>query len=374
MAIALKPVTLTPGVSSNVPLNNLGSILAIKLTNGTPFDITVSGFGFNGSGIVPAGTEYMLHAEVENSGVISLYPVNNVGASGTGIANLTVFVIGEKLPPGNWPVTVPAQTVSAKVSTVTDLINDGNISGHQFLESTVSGAPGSTWSFTNDGNASFIGVLVANIVDKLIQISNVDPLLAIGIAGHLTEVLGSLTIDQVLTITGNMIANGGMNINTIRDNVAGNVQVTLAAAGITIANILTLTSNLNLNGGSIFDSQGNGVIAVTDTGGVTQNTRLQSTSVINFQVPGGTSIAHIDSTGFHLDAGAVAFLSGSFAHVQRFTGTGNGTVATGVTNPFSIVNDACTVSGSSQTIGMTIASSSVVTTGAALAWHGTAYN
>jgi hypothetical protein len=65
--------------------------------------------------------------------------------------------------------------------------------------------------------------------------------------------------------------------------------------------------------------------------------------------------------------------NGSLSAITTFSGTGNGTVATGVTSPTAIAFDPCTVSGSSQTIGGTNASSSVVTTGAGLAWRGTAW-
>src|SRR5260370_14631523 len=82
---------------------------------------------------------------------------------------------------------------------------------------------------------------------------------------------------------------------------------------------------------------------------------------INFQTPNGTTQAYVDSAGIHAASGNAVFFSvGSFTRVSRFTGTANRTVATGLTNPFSILNDACTLSASSQTLGMTIASSSVV--------------
>jgi hypothetical protein len=83
----------------------------------------------------------------------------------------------------------------------------------------------------------------------------------------------------------------------------------------------------------------------------------------------------LDTAGVHAGAGNAVFFSvGSFTGVSRFTGTGSGTVATGLTNPFSIMADPCNVSGSSQTFGATRASSSVVTVGAALGWEATAYN
>src|SRR5438094_9278398 len=108
MPIALPAVSLTPGTTSKVSLVNLGAIQALKVTNGTPFDLTTSGFGISGGNlIVPAGLEYLLHAEDGNTGHIDILPVNNIGASGTGVANLVVYLQNERLPQGTWPVSVP---------------------------------------------------------------------------------------------------------------------------------------------------------------------------------------------------------------------------------------------------------------------------
>lgn len=119
MAQALSPVQLTPGVPSTVYLKSPGTIQAVKLSNGSPFDLTVSGFGFSGSGVVPAGTEYLLHADVENRGQITLLPVNNFGVSGTGVANMTVFFVDEPLPKGTWPIQIPTQVVPSSVNATT---------------------------------------------------------------------------------------------------------------------------------------------------------------------------------------------------------------------------------------------------------------
>jgi hypothetical protein len=190
----------TPGVQINQQLQNPGLVRSVKVSNGTPFDLVESGFGVKGNQIQPAGTEYMLHAEIENQGTIGILPVNNVGATGTGVIGLTIYFISDTPPIGTWPVPIPTQIVQAKVTTVTDLINDGNVAGHVFLESTVAGAPGSTWSLTNDGNNSFIAVLIANVVHKLIQLANSGNELKLGESGNITEVLGQLLIDQLLTV------------------------------------------------------------------------------------------------------------------------------------------------------------------------------
>lgn len=216
MPIPIGPITAVPGVTSSTPLINLGSIQALKISNGSPFDLTISGFGIIGSEIVPAGTEYRLHDNGQNLGALNILPVNNSGISGTGIVNLVAYLVGEKLPEGIWPLTIPTQIVQAKVANVPAVVNDGNPIGTQFLESTVSGAPGSTWSFTNDGNNSFIAVLISNVVHKLIQFANSGNELKLGdtTAGQITEVLSQLTVDQVLNVTKSINLSGASNTVT----------------------------------------------------------------------------------------------------------------------------------------------------------------
>jgi hypothetical protein len=347
MAIPLAPVTLVPGVPVPVTLGNVGVIQAVKLSNGTPFDLTISGFGVQGQGIVVAGLEVMLHSEVENSGVLTIVPVNNNNIAGTGVANIVVYLMGEKLPPGNWPVTIPTQTVQAKVSTVTALINDGSAAGTQIVESTPAGDPGSAVSLLNTG------------------------VLILGNATH----KGSISSDNATFKT-----DGNGNVTAVGITASGALTVTGASSlngDATVPNVLNVTNN-----GVILKSATHTIIDTT--GGVdlilnapSGTVRLRSSNVDKFTMDssGNCTSNSLNLTGAAgLSALKVAFTTGSFTNVARFTGTGSGTVATGVTNPFSIANDACTLSGSSQTIGMTIASSSVVTTGAGFAWHGTAYN
>lgn len=329
MSQALTPVVALPGVASRVTLNFPGGIYALKVTNGTPFDLTVSGFGFNGSGIIPAGLEYMLYAEVENSGAITILPINNNNINGTGVVNLTAYFPDEPKPVGQWPSTVPTQTVQAKVSTVTDLINDGNVTGHQFLESTVSGAPGSTWSFINDGNGSFIGVLIANVVHKLIQMANSGNELKLGEAGNATEILGQLLVDQLATFAGNILANGGINTNTIRDDVNGNVAADLSNG----------TGDVNFKQAIIIENQKN--VLGKDTGGTARiilftgsgsDTILRACGVgsqILFQTQDGVNQGTVNANGFTIpkaNSHGFTWFNGNFIpEISFFTGTGSGT-------------------------------------------------
>lgn len=384
-------VVANPGTTSSVQLPSTGKVAVCDLANGTPFDLTYQGFGCPGSMTIEAGLKVRLYHEVLDTGQMSILPVNNVGVTGTGIINITVYFINETVPPGTFPVAIPTQIVSAKVSTVTDLINDGNPSGHQFEESTVSGAPGSTWSFTNDGNNSFIAVLISNVVHKLIQIFNSGNELRLGEAGNATEILGQLIIDQVLTSAGNHIAAGGMNINTIRDNVTGVDQIDLATAGVTINNKVTLsgavaadaagpinftsggTSNAITRGGSEIIAynavNGDTEIKGTASGGrVLLSTSDGFTAQVQAGASGGIAINTANTHGYQW------FNGGFIPEISVFTGAATGTYNHGFNGagesltPFDII-PMCNISGS-QTMGFdsTTTTQVHITSGAGLSF------
>ena len=117
------------------------------------------------------------------------------------------------------------------------------------------------------------------------------------------------------------------------------------------------------------------------TSGASGNTYLKtlnSGGKIVLQVPSGTEIGHWDSGGLHLvgayvfdvgTTGKVQFQAGTVTRFTGFSGTGSGTFNTNLgATPNQLAFNPCTVSGSSQTTGGTNAQSSVVTTGAGLAW------
>lgn len=110
------------------------------------------------------------------------------------------------------------------LSTAT-IIDDGNAVGHEFLESTVLNAPGSTWSLFNDGNNSFIGVLIANVVHKLIQIANTGNLLKLGDPAQLSsvEILAGLLVDGAITVNSPII--------TVNGSTSGTMIVTMPIQG-----------------------------------------------------------------------------------------------------------------------------------------------
>lgn len=293
MSIQLGPITLTPGTPVRIPLQNISGVIAAKLTNGSPFDLSVTGFGFQGVGTVPAGTEYMLDASVENSGTINILPVNNVGVSGNGIANLDVYIQGEKVPVGTWPITVPPQTVQAKVSTVTTLINDGNTNGTQIIESSPVGQA-STTSVTNDG-LWVLKTLVAGALHQFLKTQNVGNLLQLGQAGDVAEVLGALTVDQLLTAAANIL-------------LPNNIPLQSKDSGGTVRNLLALdASNI-----SHFAAGGANQYSWFDNAAaeLARLTNLEMFSLHDFAVGGLTDVSA--KAAIRASDGHVIFDNGSF--------------------------------------------------------------
>lgn len=105
---------------------------------------------------------------------------------------------------------------------------------------------GNSGPFTNNVtppgiNATFLNN-VESFLDQIISSAVADANITANGSGALTVVSATMTaagtgltvqhnalVSGVLTTTGNHVANGGMNINTIRDNVGGHVAEDLSA-------------------------------------------------------------------------------------------------------------------------------------------------
>lgn len=235
---------VSPGQTYNIPIKNPSMAQAIKLSNGTPFDLDAEGFGTQGQEVIVAGIEVILYAKVQNSGFINITPVNNNNVTGTGVINIVVYLIGEQLPVGHWPVTIPTQTVQAKVSTVTTLVNDGSAPGTQIIESTESGSSGSNVSVLNDSTLvlqSFVAAVLTAYFKSIPSAGAGASVLQLGDVNRVVEVLGKALIDGLLVVTGDATFNG-------------------AGAGITVANQATVngTGNNFFNGANYFGGTSTG--------------------------------------------------------------------------------------------------------------------
>lgn len=301
MSIPLAVTTLTPSVPVNIPIKNVATIQALKLSNSSPYDLTISGFGVKGQEIVPGGTEYRLYAEQENQGFLLIVPVDNTQAGGTGFINIVLYGMDEPLPKGNWPVAIPTQKVTAKVTSVTNLINDGNAAGTQIIEATPSGDSSSAVSVLNDGT-----LVLGNSTHK----------------GSISCSNGAFTVDA----SGNVVVGSGAKITTPEvDSPAATDLVLNVPTGHTLLYKVNGVQKAQFDGNGSYIAAGggilwNGFLGVSANGdrmdATGTNTYLKAANSILFQVPNGTSIASVDSTGINLLSGSINLLAGTISKIN----------------------------------------------------------
>lgn len=370
MSVLVGAFTMSPGVTTKVQLINIPDVVALKVTNGTPFDITYSGFGVIGQSVIPAGTEYLLEGSVQNTGHIDLTPVNNIGITGTGVANVVAYQRNEPLPTGTWPITVPAQVVQAKVSTVTNLVNDGNVAGTQIIESSSAGQTSET-SVTNDG-LWILKTLVSGTLHQFLKTQNSGNLLQLVQSGDIAEVLGQLVVDQLLTMSSSgltvpaatdavynvptgqkhnfevnaasevtinansLTSNVGVNTNTIRDNVAGGAQILLsnAAPQVAVQNTMSINGKVTVVNGT---TSGTATIYEMIIGTGLKVTMVQFSNFRNGTASTTTTNLLVTwnrlTFFFSGDIGLTSFSnSGTGITVGELTGLSSGSTAGAVTN------------------------------------------
>lgn len=408
---------ITPGTSYKLPLKYGLTTQAVDVWNGTPFDLDYRGFGVLDTVVQPAGVGMRYLRAGGNEGDIQLLGVNNNAISGTGVVNITVYDQGDIVPAGKFPAYIPVQVVQAKVSSVSQLINDGNAVGTSIIESTPLGASGSCWSYNNDGTG-FIAVDIGGTPTKVIQTAAADPLLTLGASTHNTENLGNFKVDGTTTLTGNTTESGTLSVVgiTSMDNgliatdgagrivLPNNKAYSAKDTGGTAQHLVyvDLTNGTNLQaaalGGTIFldDQDGTTIFSITKAGGIILPSGylgvVSTGDVLNangldtyLASRGNSNVLHLrnattDVMTFATGVATLAagnklqLIAGSLTRFTGFSGSGTGTFNTNLgTTPNQIAFNPCTVSGSSQTIGGTNAQSSVVTTGAGLAWGGMAF-
>jgi hypothetical protein len=296
MSQALPATILTPGIAKNISLVNIPNVSAVKFTNGTPFDITYSGFGVQGTSIIPAGLEYMLYANIKNAGYMNVVAVNNAGVSGNGVVNMVVYDTGEAIPPGVWPVSVPTQTVSANVSTVQTLSNETSVSGTLVIDM---GVPGNTnlITFYNDGHATW-SVLQGGVAHQVIKINTSGNALQLGQSGDNSEVLGGLFVDQALSVTG--------------------------TSSVAVVNGTQLNASTDVSTNQYNDGSGNSVLSITP--GTTTRLQTNTGGTIALQINAVTQVS-LTASAFNVTPAA------TFA--AAITGNG-GFILGGSTNTYAM--------------------------------------
>jgi hypothetical protein len=276
----------------------------------------------------------------------------------TGLADTGAYVqvdtIGANEPFKNaYPISLSRGMVNTTVvsTSANTLTNETETSGTLIVDI---GIPGNTdlIDIYNNG-ALAIYVLQSGTPHLCMVTRTLGKPVAFGQTGDHVEIIGILDIDQNLFVVGTTQLDNG-NIATDGNGaltIPNGIYYKSKDSGGTARNLIRINS-----------------INEVEIKGVA------GTDKVDFQTGAGLGIAHIDTTGITIEGSAkFNYIQGSLSAVGDFSGTGNATVNTNVTNPSGIAFDPCTVSGSSQTIGGTIASSSVVTTGAGLAWHGWSY-
>lgn len=222
-----------------------------------------------------------------------------------------LYDASEKLE-GTYPLALIRQTNVGNqggiaTTSSTGITNDGNNAGTSIIEATVSGQTQSSVSLTNDALLKLL-VVIAGALVQVLKTNNADPVLQLGAASHITELLGTLQLDNPLqfgsasaqkfldTLGGGSIfldASSNTDLTLNAPNQGGGHQINFQVGGVTYA---TLTS-----GGMIFGSgkMQIGEIAAGDRIAVVNSTYIKSTAgnKVIFQIPGGTNVASIDGSG-----------------------------------------------------------------------------
>jgi hypothetical protein len=244
------PVSLSPGTSIPVQLPGLGQLSVVDFANSSPFDITYVGFGCPGEMIIEAGTKVRLHAEIFNAAKMTLFPVNNVGASGTGVVNITVYFTTDNVPPGTFPVAIPVQVVQAKVTGIQTLSNENQTTGTLVVDIGPSGNNQVVAIF----NDHFLwSVVQSGVAHQVLKGQTSGNPLQIGQSGDITEVLGKLTVDGTSILTGAVTAAAANVLGTAGNSMLTPLNVTslnvnLRALAMLLRNILASVDCSSMTG------------------------------------------------------------------------------------------------------------------------------
>lgn len=251
MSYQLPTQFLVPGQPVNVQLLHPQLVQALKVSNKSPYDIQYADFGVQGSDWIVAGTEYMLYGSVQNQGDIYLLAVNttNISPANPGAVLITQFQIGEEIPKGSWPVSIPFQTVNtnSSVTTAQSIDNEGNVAGTSIIKSVVAGDgtnaavsvnndavvvfgdtanPG---SFTENGPSTFNGNLsLGSSAELFASIPSAQTLVTGGTISLPNGLIKKVTNSGV--VTGAIMALGTNQRLLILYNVGTN-SITMAASG-----------------------------------------------------------------------------------------------------------------------------------------------
>jgi hypothetical protein len=248
-----------------------------------------------------------------------------------------IYEDGEHIPSINSPMQRSisvGNNEGINVSTTNSLVNNGNAADTTIIESTVSGQSTPSVTLTNDGLLQLS--VISNALIQLIKTQTADPLLILGAASHILQVLSTLELTSGVITTNNTQVFNSSGYDTFIGARGTNNVLHLQAGGtdlVTISNTLfnVISTPLKLSLGDL--QIGNGKLVFND--------------------------------GSHV------------SRMHGFSGTGSGTFNHNCgTTPNLIMLTTANPGGGSQTLGYnpsTLTSTTVdVTAGAGLPWVGLA--
>lgn len=346
MSEQLSPLSIAPGILTKETLP-LG-IVALKVSNTSPYDLSYSGYGASGDDVIPSGVENILYGAVYNSGVFQATLVNNrnITPANAGVVLLVAYYSNSEIPQGSWPVSIPTSTVNVSgntgVTTSQFLQNDTSNAGTVFIESTV-GANQAT-KVTVDGIWN-LSIIIAGVLHKLLTSQTSGSQLVLGQISDIVEVASNLIADGTLSVKG---ASSFDNGSAFTDG-AGNFTIQDLIANTT----LQVLGATHLDSGNIF-TDGLGNLSVS---GTINTGNLSASGTINTGNPKLSSSGYTGISGDQL------------SRLGNSAGTGSGTFNhnLGAVPDFVAIT---THANGSQTVGYHNETSTQITvvTGASLSW------
>lgn len=211
------PALATNGPEVTVQLKSGQQVAQIKVTNSSQFDLQYVGFGSTGPEWLCAGLETMLYASGQNSGNLQLTPFNNANIQPppVGVVLITQYLVGDNIPKGSWPVSIPFQTVSTVVSGANSIVNDGNPAGTNIVEATQVGSTGSNVQLTNDSILvlqSWVASVLTTYLKTIPSAAAGASVLQLGDAARTVEIISKLLVDGLLAVTGNETIGGTLGV------------------------------------------------------------------------------------------------------------------------------------------------------------------
>lgn len=295
-------------------------------------------------------------------------------------------------------------TVNTNVSGTT-LDNQGNPVGTVIITIRPSDVAAGSYTIYADNSGHFQvqsdnGGTLTNLLDL---ISGASPQVTIAASGVESLVQGTLRVLQNMSVGSTLNANIALAIETaavtqeglVVFGVAGQTADLFVVESPTFATYFAIGPSGQLISTTTV-SLDNGAITSDGSGNVILNTLSVGANAAYLDAPSAGSLFRVGSGGVANAGNLMDFTSGGNVYIKtgtnsgqtfnfqspsgtgawsrtkelNFTGTGNGTHGSGMSGgPEAVATNPCTVSGSTQTIGVTLSGTMTITTGAGLAWQ-----